>query len=326
MNPAPAARNRGLRSIHRFLCLFRPGLLLAIAGFAVAPFAQAAPEKRPVYVTASFTDKNDLFIENLQQSEIEIFENNQPRKIEFMARDELPTVYGIVFDRGMLPESSDQDRPSGQAVPKSIAARDLAYQLIDKQLGRQTLWVGVYDRELETVFEPASDGFGAKNALHELRGSRRHENTFLYSALFSATTMMNQRHEKRRILILFLESLDSETAGKMKQLKNLLSSSNVELFAVCFASRLADAGTMPSSLTVSLMKELTQVTAGSAFFTMDYRDHFDDIARRVINHLRTVYTFGFTSDSTTASPGKFVIKCSRPNSKVKSHPAVPVLD
>jgi hypothetical protein len=243
-----------------------------------------------------------------------------------MASDELPTVYGLLFDRAMLPESSDRDRPSGQAIPKSIAARDLAYQLIDKQLGRQTLWVGVYDRELETVFGPSADGFGAKNAIHELRGSRGHDNSFLYSALFAATKVMNQRHEKRRILVLLLESFDSETAGKMKQLKNLLSSSNVELFAVCFASRIGESGSMPSSLAVSLLKDLTQATAGTAFFTMDYRDHLDDIVRRVLNHLRTIYTFGFTSDSTTANPGKLSIRCARPNSKVKCHTAVPVLD
>jgi hypothetical protein len=277
-------------------------------------------------VTAGFLDRNDLFIEDLQMSEVEILENGRPRKIEFMARDEIPTVYGVLFERSMLPESADLDRPSGQAIPNAVAARDIAYQMIDKQLARQTIWIGVYDRDLQVAFEASSDGFGAKNAIHQLRGTRSSTSTFLYSALFSAVNKMNQRHEKRRVLILFTNGIDSDTAGKMKQLKNLLASSNVELFVVCFASRLGGAGSLPPAAIVSSLKDLSQVTSGYAFFTMDYRDHFEDIVRRMLNHLRTFYTFGFTSEPEPADQGKLQIRCLRPNSKVKSHLTIPVFD
>jgi hypothetical protein len=300
---------------------------MAICGTSrfTAP-ASASTEKKPVFVTASFLDRNDLFIENLQQNEIEIFENDQPRTIEFMARDELPAVYGIIFEHAMLPDVSEREVSGLQSRSNATSARDIAYELIDKFLAHQTLWVGAYDRELEVVFDAAPDGFGAKNALGQLRGGRAQTPSFLFPALFSAVGKMSQRHEKRRVIILFLESVDSETAGRMKQLKNLLASSNVELFAISFVSRLGVPGSMPSVLSTTLLRELTQATAGQAFFSIDYRDHPEDIVRRLLSHLRTFYTFGFHSESESANPGKLTIKCSRPSTRIKQHPTIPTLE
>ncbi len=305
-------------------------LLAALAPSMRACMAQAqsrtAAKKKPVYVTASFVDKKGLFIENLQKSEVEILENNQPREIEFMARDELPTVYGIVFDRAMLPDREDTERPGQQEVPVNVAARDIAYQLVDKLLGRQALWAGVYDRQLNVVFETASDGFGAKNAIHQMRGTRGPGDSFLYSALFSGVERMSERHERRRVIILFIQDLDAGTASRLKPLKNLLATSDVELFTICFARRFSGAGAMSNAATTSSLKELTQVTAGNAYFSIDYRDHFEDLVRHLLDQIRTLYTFGFTSQSGGIDPARLLIKCSRPNSKVRFHPSVPDLN
>lgn len=301
--------------------------VLAVWGawLSAAP-ALISGETRPVFVTASFLNRNDLFIDNLQQNEIEILEDGHPRQIEFMARDELPSVYGIVFDRAMLPEISER-MPSGlQSRSNATSARDIAYELIDKLLARQTIWVGAYDQNLEVVFEAAADGYGAKNAIGQIRGRRSQTPSYLFSAIASAITKMNQRHERRRILIVFLESVDAETSGRVKLIKNLLASSNVELFTMSYASRLGAPGGMPSALNTSLLRELSQATAGQSFFSLDFQDHPEDIVRRILSHLQTFYTFGFHSESGLDKPGKLTIKCSRPNSKSKHHPTVPNLE
>jgi hypothetical protein len=300
-------------------------LLIAAGTWTTAQPAHAF-EKRPVFVTASFLDRNDRFIENLQQNEVEILEDGQARQIEFMAGDELPSVYGIIFDRAMLPEAPERERSGFQSRSNATSARDIAYELIDKLLARQTIWVGAYDQSLQVVFDAAADGFGAKNAIGQIRGRRSQTPSYLFSALASAVTKMNQRHEKRRVLIVFLEEVDSETAGRMKLIKNLLASSNVELFSISYASRLGAPGGIPSALNTSLLRELTQVTAGQAFASLDFRDHPEDVVRRLTSHMRTLYTFGFHSESGLDKPGKLTIKCSRQNSKVKHHPTVPNLE
>jgi len=301
--------------------------LMAIAAWAEATIAPASAAKKPVHVTASFLDRNDLFIEDLQMSEVEILEDDKPRKIELMAKEDLPTVYGLLFDRSMLlPETSERNRMSAQVVPSSVGARDIAYALIDKHLNRQMVWVGAYDQLLQFALDTSSDGFAAKHAISQLNGASPDVYPFLYSALFTAVDKMEQRREKRRVVILFLETLDPQTASRIKPLKDLLSSSNVELFVVCFASQRTSPGAVHSAVTTSPLKELAQATSGYTFFTMDYRGNYDDLVRRLLHHLRTLYTFGFTSESVPKGKGKLIIKCSRPGSRVRCHPEVPVFE
>jgi len=283
-------------------------------------------EQAPVYVTASFTDRNGLFIEDLSREEVQVLEDGQPRKLEFMAKDELPTVYGLLFSRALFPETGDEIRRGGFNISSATTARDMAYELIDKHLRRHTLWVGIYEKDFQIALEPTTDGFAAKNSIQQLRGRGNPEDAFLYSGLFSSVSRMNGRHEKRRVLIVFLDLLDAETLGKLKALRNMITSSNVELFLVSFASRLAGsrAGMQPS-LSRGALKELGQTTAGDAFFTVDSGDHPEDLVRRLFNQIRTLYTFGFTSNASPERPAKLTITCSRPGSKAKYHPMVPVL-
>jgi VWFA-related protein len=293
-------------------------LLGAAAVFVlVAALGAAAPV--PVYVTASFTDRNGFFIENLSRDEVRLLEDGSPRDLQLIARDDIPVVYGVVFDRAILPEAFELDRQ--RARPGIASGRDIAYELIDKVLGRQAVWVGVYDRDLRITLEPTTDGFRVKDAIHQLAGTRQPSESFLYGALVAAVQKMSSRSEKRRVLLLFLDAVDSESAGKAKALKNLLAGSNVELFVVSFASRLASGqGKVQFALTQGMLRELANATCGEAFFASDYRDHLDDISRRMLNQIRTLYTFGFLSPSTTQKPSRLEIQCTRSGSKVRHHP------
>jgi hypothetical protein len=322
MKKKPAGFNRARTSaaIRKVL----PAAFLLAAG-VLQLWAETLPPatKRPVYITASFRDKNDLFIENLSRDEVEILENGKPRAIEFIARDEIPSVYGIIFDRGMLPESIDDERFSARMNTGALTARSMAYELIDKLLGKQLIWVAAYEKELQVALEEARDGFTAKAAIQELHGRRRPEEGFLYSALFSAARKMNERIEKRRVLILFIEDIDIETVNKLKPLKSLYAASNIELFVVSNGAVLSSKpGRAPSTVTTSSLKELVQSTAGYAFFTREYRDHYEDIMRRMLNQIRTFYTFGIESESEPGVPEKLQIRCLRPGCKVTYHPYV----
>ena len=275
-------------------------------------------EKGPVFVTASLTDKNSLFIEDLSQDEIQILEDGQSRKVELMAKDQLPVAYGLLFDRALFGESWEHERKTQSGGPTS--ARDIAYELIDKYLGRQAIWVGIYDKQLDVALDFTVDGFSAKNAIQRLHGPARPAETFLYGGLFSAIQKMNERTEKRRILIVFLDIVDTETASRIKPLRNLLGSSNVELLIVSFASKLGGGRPgLSSQMSEAFLQELARETAGEALFTAGYREHMDDISRRLYNRIRTLYTFGFASESPAGKPSQLVIKCSRPGSRVKHH-------
>jgi len=299
------------------ISLFIPLLLAGSLG---------GPQKRPVYVSASLVDRNNLFIENLNPDEIQILEDGKPREIEFMASVELPTVYGIVFDRTMLGAYPDDERTGRGLASGPLSARNIAYQLIDKHLARQAVWVGYYDQGLQVVLEATSDGFQAHRAVQEMQGVRNPEPSFLYGALLSAVQHMNQRPEKRRVLLFFLEDVDTRTLDRLKPLRNLLSASNVELFLVRFGSRLhARPGAALPQMSEAAIRELSGTTAGDSFVASTYGEHMEDLARRIYNHIRTIYTFGFSSESTPERPLSLTIKCTLPGSRVRSRSLVPSL-
>lgn len=299
--------------------------LVLLFGWLIAFLPAPLAAKAPVYVTASFVDKRGLFIEDLNREEVQVFENDQSHEVEFIARDEIPVVYGLIFDLSMLPEGQDVDyRGSRLTISAASAARSMAYDLIDKHLREQTIWVGGYQKELRIVQDFTTDGFTAKDAIQRMHGARGPAQPFLYSALFSGIMKMNTRTEKRRVLIIFMDALDQETLSRLKPLTNLLSSSNVELFIVSFAGKMgSDRGGLQPAMSQSSLKQLAQVTSGEAFFAAEHPEHFEDIIRPLYNQIRTFYTFGFETSSEESF--RLTIRCTRPGCKVKCHPTVATL-
>ncbi len=325
MKPLSSGLQAQTRKARCRVCLQMAAFLGAAILFA---FPQGAfAEKTPVFTTGSFIDKNGLFIETLDRTEVEVLENGVSRKLEYMARDEIPVAYAILFEYPMLSESADEIRIDPRYLSNQTRARDVAYELIDKLLGRQTIMIASYDRQLLVAQDFVSDGFTAKNAVQQLRGPRHAGESYLYGALFSAVRMLNERPEKRRVLIVFLETIDADTAGKVKPLKNLFAATNIELFIVNFSSQLASdrRGSILPSLCFATAHDLTSVTSGETFKASDYSGHADDLVRRMINQLRTLYTFGIEAESDADKPGSLEMRCTRPGSKVTHHPVVPVL-
>ncbi len=300
-----------------------PAIVMFLASLLCMPGFGNPHQKRSVFVTASFLGKNHMYLEDLTRDEVHVYENGQSRQVEFLAGTEVPTVYGIVFDRSFLPSEEDRVRDPNQ-IPSSIAATSVAYQLIDQAFERQIGWVGTYDNELRTAIDFTQDSGRIKDAIQQLRGQRFADEPSLYRAIFPAVKKMASRNEKRRVLVLFLESLDTEAGSKLKPLKNLLSASNVELFVACFsASRISTGRGMPPTQSEACLRELAGVTAGGAYFTK--YEGIESIGRRISSQIRTLYTIGFESESDSDQAPALKIECARPGIKVACHPLIPNL-
>ncbi len=285
----------------------------------VVPF-----QKRPVFVTASFLGKNHMYLEDLSQEEVRVYENGQPRQVEFFAGNEVPTAYGILFDRSFLPRPFEDQVYEPSQIPSAMAATNVAYQLIDQAFGGQVGWVGAYDTELRTATDFTQDSGRIKDVIQQLRGERLLEEPSLYRAIFGAVKKMSLRNEKRRVLVLFLETVDPEVGSKLKPLKNLLAASNVELFVAGFpASRTGMNRGMPSVQSEACLRELAGVTAGGAYFSK--MEGIEGVGRRIANQIRTLYTIGFESSSDSDQPSPLKVECVRPGAKAAFHPVIPNL-
>jgi len=300
---------------------------LIIASFcSPEALAAASSAKRQVYVTASFTDRESLFIEDLRMDEVQILENNIPKKIELMVRDEMPTVYGLLFDKSLLAEDRAAGPTYRPGMPSATAAaRDMAFDLIDKHLRQQSMWVGSYDRKFYLALASTTDGFAAKDAIHQMSSRRTADGVFAYAGLYSAVMEMNKHSEKRRVIILFLDTFDRESTGKISPLQNLISMSNVDLIIISLASRTFSSSGIPPAMSRGALSKLAQATAGEAYFSADSGGHPEDLMRQIYNRIRTFYTLGFESDSPADIKTELSIRCTRSGSKVKHHPSTPVL-
>ena len=100
---------------------------------------------------------------------------------------------------------------------------------------------------------------------------------------------------------------------------------DTEVIVVSFTSRMSTRGGLRPALSDASLKELTDATSGEVYSAALSREHPEDVVRRILQQMRTLYTFGFESTSTPDKPCNLVIKCSRPDSRVRHHPMVPVL-
>ncbi len=295
-------------------------LLVTVLCWAALP---ATVQKTPVFVSASFVDRNHLYLDNLKSNEIRVTENGQPRDVEFFAGAEIPYVYGLLIDQTLLPENfADLNQyPSG--VSNSSAALSVASQILDSPLGQEAGWLATYDKQMHVVVDFTQDSGRIKYAIQQLRGVRMLEEPSLYTALLSAVQKMDQRNEKRRILIAFVDVVDSESGNRLKILKNLMATSNVELFIAGFGSKLSSGRGMPPAQSEASLRELGSVTGGDAYFRS--MEGIEGLGRRISNQIRTLYTIGFESESSSEKPSQLKIECTRAGVKVKTHPVVPTL-
>ncbi len=300
------------------------GILFAL--LASGLFSGPPVQPVPIYVSASFMDKNRLYLDNLSREEVRVLEDGEVREVAFLASDEIPIVYGMLFDRALFSRadrSYELLRWNQSNVPPVVAAVSTAYQLVDLCMSTQVGWVGVYDQELEVALGFSQDAHRVKEAIQQLRGRKTTEESDFYSAVFGAVDALRQRHEKRRVLIVFLEVLDRNAGERIKPLKNLLSASNVELFVASFASRFGPGYGLPPLASQTALKELSDCTAGSAFFKDTAT--VEAMGRRISDQIRSFYTIGFESYSASGQPGTLTIECTRPGVKVRSHSIVPNL-
>jgi hypothetical protein len=286
--------------------------ILAVACLLSFHSPACPAQRKSIFVSASFSDRNGLYIEDPKLDEVELLENNQLRDIELLARDELPTAFAILFDTSMFTGTMEV----GSAAYGPAAAAEIAFALIDKYRGRNLVMIAGYEREIHIALDFTEVGFAAKEAIRKIQGSKRRQESFLYSA----------RRERRRVIVAFLDTLDSGTAAKLGNLKNLMAESNVELFIVSVASRDTSASLgLPPILSRSALRDLCSATAGDVYFSADYGDHIEDLGRRLSSHIQTLHTLGFESESPEDNPAKLLIRCLRPGSTVRSHPVVPLL-
>ncbi len=244
-----------------------------------------------VNLNVRVVDRLSRPISNLKPSDFQIYEDNVLQQIEFFSQSEVPTNYSMVIDNsGSLRSQIEKVIEASKILINSNRPGDETS--IIRFVGRDKI-------EILQDFTPDKDDLEyAVENLHIDGGQ-----TALIDAIYLAAERVNEYQQtvgdpdnKRRALILVSDGEDRNSFYNEKQLFQLLSETNVQIYIVGFVKDLDDKSGFirksEQSKARSFLQKLATETGGRAYFPDSLGD-LNNIAREISTELRTQYSIGY---------------------------------
>jgi VWFA-related protein len=260
----------------------------ALTGGLVAGRAQQAPFRASVdlvNIGVTVADRRGDLMSGLAADDFEVLEDGRPQRIELFAAGDAghsaPELHlGLLLD---VTQSMEGDiaftRTASIRFLKTMAeAVDIT--LVD------------FDSEVR-VTRFAQDDF--PRLVERIRGTRVRGRTALYDAV-AVYLDGAQGQAGRKVMLLYTDGGDTESALGLKGLLDLVKASDVTIYAIGRGGMQSPA----SRLSVrSVLHQLTEASGGLAFFPDAVRD-LDAVYRRVAAEIRAQYTIGYESTNPAA--------------------------
>lgn len=322
MKPTPHASRR--RALLLFLFLSPPLLLVAppcatratqqtSPATNAATTAQLAPDtSATLKLIVTVTDEKGRFVSALTKEAFAVFEGKLAREISHFDSADAPLSVGILIDVSRSVESHAID-----------AARRMAANFIRQSHPENEYFVAEFNdkwRELTAWTRDPQEivnglrGVGTAGA-KDGRKSKPRGYTALYDACSGALEKMARAaHGKRALLILTDGGQDNASTHKPDELRRLLATSGVLLYALAHS----DPRNGIDFEGQSHLYELADGTGGRAYF-VDDGVWADDIIARIALELRQQYVVGFTPTYAAQSGkwNKVKIKVTPPQKFIK---------
>lgn len=248
-----------------------------------------------VNLNVRVVDRNSRPINNLNQSDFTIFEDNQPQKIEFFSRLEVPTNYAIVVDNsGSLRQQLEKVIEASKIIVGTNRPED-----------ETSVIRFISSDKIEIVQEFTQDKSSINDALDNLyiEGGQ----TAIVDAVYLAAQRVEEYEKsasaadrKRRALILVSDGEDRDSFYNEAQLYELLRESDVQIYTIGFVGELSSEGGFiaksPQAKAKAFLERLSAETGGRAYFPKAL-DELNGIAGEIASELRTQYSIGYLPNS-----------------------------
>ncbi len=241
-----------------------------------------------VNLSVRVIDRNNRPITNLPQSEFTIFEDNVAQRIEFFSQSEMPTNYSLVIDNsGSLRQQINEVIDASKSIVNTNRAGD-----------ETSVIRFVSSDKIEIVQDFTNDKEYVGEALDNLyiEGGRTAIIDAVYLAAQRVAEYERSNDRLRRALILVTDGEDVSSFYTQKQLFDLLTETDVQIFVVGFVKDLDSKGGFISksaqSKAKSFLEALATQTGGKAYFP-DNVSQMQEIARDISGEMRTQYSIGY---------------------------------
>jgi VWFA-related protein len=263
-------------------------LLLLLA----APSAQSTPAPPSfssgldmVNVTVTVRDSHGKLVTDLNAEDFIVKEDGRPQAVEVFARSHEPGQDDVLtLDLGMLLDTStsmlEQLKLSQEAATRFLESVPRARELI-------TIF---FDHEIRVSRYDSENQQGLFDRIHAAKGGG---DTALYDAMAVYLSRV-EGASGRKVLVLFTDGEDSRSELALPEVMQLLRSSRVSVYPICFPSFAPGSSRAVKSRAV--LQQFADLTGGSLFNPSASRD-LGAIYQKILDELGGQYVLGYVSDN-----------------------------
>jgi VWFA-related protein len=229
-------------------------------------------EVTSVLVEASVLDEKGRFIRSLSPTDFELFENDEPQKLDQMTQHREPALFTLLVDS------------SQSMAMRASALRAAAARLLEPLAKEDQVVVAPFSRHIVSVTGPTTD---RQTVLDAIGAIQNRGGTAILDALGEAAAALDAS-ARRTAIVLITDGYDEHSESQVDAAVESLKQSGITLYVVGFG------GVAGISLKgEKLLSELAEQTGGRAWFPRDERQlvvAYDTIAGDVQQKYMLTYT------------------------------------
>ena len=269
-----------------------------------------------VVIDVTATDKFGNYIRDLRADEIQVFEDGQPRNINFFNMTdvaELSRPLAVVFALDL----------SGSLRPDEMdTLRHAALKFTELMKGDSVFAAMTFNHKVKIAQDFTSDPEKISRAFEKM--DRFEGSTRIYDALDRAITLLNKQAPRirkgrpvRRVIVVITDGFDSASIIDRREVISRANDAGVTIYSVTLPS-FALSPTDSSSRVITPLDASRIVTAtGGQDFSADSRD-FTPIFKALAEEIRASYALAYYPDNRDGKRHELRIKTSRPDIQIRA--------
>ena len=231
-------------------------------------------------VTVSVTDREGRQVSGLDKGAFTVYDDKVAQQIKFFSDADTPVSLAVIFDTS--------DSMSGDKI---MRAREALSRFVETSHRADEYFLISFSDRAQLLLDQTLDSSAmlAKFTYVEPRGE-----TALYDAVYLGVEKVTRGSRPRRAILLITDGNDSCSRYTLKELRQSLQESDVAVYAIGifgFSRSEARRGR-------TVLKELTSVTGGKAFFPDDMTEMIEAF-ERIALELRSQYSIGYRPSDLT---------------------------
>lgn len=302
---------------------------LLVAGTIPAATAPAAEHgRKAVFVSISAQDRHGIFVRDLKPEEVTLLLDGEPVDLRYFTYQDVRTAIAFVIENSPRTARFRKSMPQWGRINTLDRIR---YRLMDDFVEplaeTASMMVAEFFRDLVIRQGFTDDVYALRSALNGIEPNVAHvlqEQVPVGRMLARSVTLLQQRPERRKVLVLFTATVDADSVADLEEYREMLRLAEVEVYVVSFAPRQTSGGGYSHAEKINrfYFNKLTEETSGRLYLSGEFV-FLDELMNDLRSRLTHSYTLGFyVRPGEHPEEHRLEVKLSRPKCDVRHRKVV----